>query len=262
MPHTRVICPVCDGTDFTVLDTAPAASRCQFCGLGIEHTLAARPLSFYERGAYDATRDHGAGSDRWTRFHHDSAVAADRMGQLEKVLPATQNAKGLWVDVGCSNGAVLVAARKRGWQVVGTEFDRATADEVSRVLGFLVLEAAQWYAAANAPGNAGKANVVSLFDVLEHVLDPVGLLQAAVASLAADGIVVIEVPDFGTVAENPEAFVKWHHRRVKPGEAAEHQWHFTADALDTLRTRRLTGVAAVRTTRPVAGKLQVVWRKK
>ncbi|HUR56048.1 MAG TPA: methyltransferase domain-containing protein, partial [Gemmataceae bacterium] len=175
---------------------------------------------------------------------------ADRLQQLAGVLPAP----GYWVDVGCSNGAMLALLRRRGWVVTGVEADPAACAEVTSLTGLSVIPFSQWQPLA---ASRLEATATSLYDVLEHCVDPVGVLKAASRSLRPDGVLIVEVPDFDTA---PDDFKTWKHRRVARS-FTEHVWHFSERSLDCLRARHLSDLVPARVARPVAGRLQVVWRK-
>jgi SAM-dependent methyltransferase len=262
----RVVCPVCDGEEFDPLtDQPPAAGRCRGCGLGIEYVLSTDPMAGYARGRYDALRDAGCGVPTWARFHHDTAVAVDRLRQLTPHLPAAP-AGGRWIDVGCGNGAMLALLRRRGWRPYGVEADLGSAHELQAVHGFPVIPYGTWLAAADAErgdkdGLRKVAAVVSFFDTLEHLLDPVAAVRTARSFTQPGGLIVVEAPDLDGVP--PQEFDAWKHRRKNrdAGEAGqtftEHVWHFCERSVTTL-LRRHYRATAVRVSRPVPGRFQAV----
>jgi len=100
-----------------------------------------------------------------------------------------------YLDVGCSTGFVVEAARDAGWDAIGIDLN-PSAIEFGRTRG-LDLRAA-------ALEDAGFANatfdVVSLFDVLEHLLDPVDTLRACTRLLRRGGIVFLYVPNYDSAS--------------------------------------------------------------
>lgn len=266
--HSLIACPVCDGEDFDLLGQAgppgqppglPRALRCKVCGLGVEPHVAV-PAEAYSRAAYDAARDHGRGADRYARLHHDTAVANRRFAQLAPCLPKAQDqTRPLWVDVGCGSGAFLAAARRRGWRVLGVEADPFAVRELGARMGLPALAYEAWVAAAQAPAASGgpRAQAVSFFDVLEHLLDPVDALKTAAAGLDSGGVIVVEVPDLDAAAD----FDAWKHRRITP-EFTEHLWHFSAPTLSRLVESHLPACRVERAGTPVEGKVQMVVRKR
>ena len=104
-------------------------------------------------------------------------------------------AGGSLLDFGCGVGAVVEAARRRGWHAAGCDL----------IPGAGVLH----------PGSVpGGWDVVTFFDSLEHLPDPAGCVE----SLAADWVMV-SVP----WCHHPYDWVwfgGWKHRR--PGEHLHH----------------------------------------
>jgi hypothetical protein len=261
----RLTCPICGGAEFQPLFDAvedtigrvvyAAAVRCAACDLGVEQTIRI-PDDAYS-AEYDKHRDQGQGSNRWSRFHHDRAVAEDRLRQLALVIGPPNNR--LWTDVGCNNGAFLVAARSAGWDVRGVEADEKVAESLSATLGVRVADAETWATHGNPYGHITNRGgmVVSLFDVLEHVLDPIGALLRVQQLLSAGDFVVIEVPDLDSAVPGES----WRHRRISK-EFTEHIWHFSAKALRALFAKHLPLFEEVHCATPVPTKLQMVWRKK
>lgn len=261
----RLTCPICGGAEFQPLFDAvedtigrvvyAAAVRCAACNLGVEQTIRI-PDDAY--GAeYDKHRDQGRGSDRWSRFHHDRAVAEDRLRQLAPVIGPPNNR--LWTDIGCNNGAFLVAARSAGWDVRGVEADEKVAESLCTTIGVRVVDGETWATHANPYSHIANRDgmVVSLFDVLEHVLDPIGALLRVQQLLSAGDFVVIEVPDLDSAVPSEV----WRHRRISK-EFTEHVWHFSAKALRALFAKYMPRFEEVRCETPVPTKLQMAWRKK
>lgn len=246
-----LVCPICDGDDFATLDEASSSYQCRQCTLGLEARPLADPLGTYERTAYDEQRVRNGHWPSWSRFHHDYAIGRARLSQLTRaqVLPDRTQLER-FADYGCGNGAFLAAVRREGHKVLGVELDEAFADEVGRVLGIRVLTTGDFLMHARAH----TAQVLTLFDVLEHLIDPVGVLRQAVECLDANGILVLEVPD---LSQHDGSLRTWKH--YKPGE---HGQMFTPLALNTMLERHFSGYAKVHEDIPIPGKLQVVWKKK
>jgi SAM-dependent methyltransferase len=262
--HDRLRCPVCGCDRFEELFPAAtdefkqqlyaAAVRCVVCSLGVEQTLSPAPHAAYD-GGYDNRRDNSAGSNRWRRFHHDRAVGEDRLRQLVPVIGPPNNR--LWVDVGCNNGALLVAARAAGWDVYGVEADEKVADALAAVVGLRVRSADEFMTGYRNPTGWDGGKVVSLFDVLEHLLDPIGALLRVGRLLSVGDYVVVEVPD----VDSAEPGKPWRHRRIS-AEFTEHVWHFGKKSLRALFARFLPDCDEVHCATPVPTKLQMAWRKK
>ena len=100
-----------------------------------------------------------------------------------------------YLDVGCSTGFVVEAARNRGWQAIGTDLN-PSAIEFGRARG-LDLRAVSLEDAGFEPASF---DAVSLFDVLEHLIDPLQVLRACTRLLAPGGIVFLYVPNYDSAS--------------------------------------------------------------
>jgi SAM-dependent methyltransferase len=140
------------------------------------------------------------------------------------------------LDVGAGLGVFPAAMREAGWDVIALEPDARTVAHLRDVAGvealaadLLTLEAAKM----------GSFNVVSFNKVLEHVEDPVALLQSAATFLAADGFIYLEVPDVAAAEEGPgrEEFFIEHHHVFSPASLALLAQHagLGVDAIERLR---------------------------
>jgi 2-polyprenyl-3-methyl-5-hydroxy-6-metoxy-1,4-benzoquinol methylase len=94
-----------------------------------------------------------------------------------------------WLDVGCGAGALLRAASRRGWDVVGTEV-AADAVEAIRDRGFDA-RLGELESLALEPGGF---DVVSAVEVLEHVPDPRRLLATAAGLIRLGGALYLTTP--------------------------------------------------------------------
>jgi 2-polyprenyl-3-methyl-5-hydroxy-6-metoxy-1,4-benzoquinol methylase len=100
-----------------------------------------------------------------------------------------------YLDVGCSTGFVVEAARDAGWTAVGVDLN-PSAIEFGRSRG-LDLRAVDMEQAGFEPASF---DAVSLFDVLEHLIDPVRTLRACARLLAPGGIVFLYVPNYDSAS--------------------------------------------------------------
>lgn len=100
------------------------------------------------------------------------------------------------LDIGCAGGAFLVAARDAGFEVVGLEPCRWLGEYARKEYGLDVRQGVL------RPGlfPASSFDVISLWDVIEHVPDPHALLGTVRSLLKDDGYLWINFPDIGSVA--------------------------------------------------------------
>lgn len=127
---------------------------------------------------------------------------------------------GAALEVGCGDGVMLHALRSRGWEVCGTERTEAMAATARDRYGI------RMYVDPEGP-QAGhdRFDLIILFQVLEHLSDPVAVLKRAAALLGDGGRIVVGVPNR---ASWQAAFGRgaWFHLDVP-----RHLVHFTPAAL-------------------------------
>ena len=103
-------------------------------------------------------------------------------------------AAGELLDVGCGHGLLLDEARRRGWSVTGLELSQAAAGYARGVLELDVREQRVEELAAEQ-GADGRFQVIVLADVIEHLDDPLGALDACERLLAPGGALCVVTPD-------------------------------------------------------------------
>ena len=104
-------------------------------------------------------------------------------------LPKVKGSQRL-LDLGCGNGEFLLRARSAGWDVVGLDFDNKAVEAACnqgldvRLGGIEELD----------PANE-QFDVITMAHVIEHVHDPVSVMQACFALLKKGGVLWIETPN-------------------------------------------------------------------
>lgn len=99
----------------------------------------------------------------------------------------TSRPPGTFIDFGCGDGSVLSVAVDAGWKAVGVELDPAVAARASETSGCPVL-------ISDDVSGAGRAEVVHLGDVIEHLPDPAAGVRRALSLLAPEGVLLAQGP--------------------------------------------------------------------
>ncbi|HEX3371556.1 MAG TPA: methyltransferase domain-containing protein, partial [Candidatus Acidoferrales bacterium] len=97
------------------------------------------------------------------------------------------------LEVGCGPGLMLEAFRRRGWQVSGTERNEAAAETARQTLGTNTIATSL----EDLPAHS-RFDLIVLFQVLEHVDDPVSMLRECAKKLAPGGCLIANVPNFAS----------------------------------------------------------------
>ncbi|RLI54344.1 MAG: hypothetical protein DRP09_13320 [Candidatus Thorarchaeota archaeon] len=98
--------------------------------------------------------------------------------------------KGNLLDVGCGRGRFLWEARKRGWNVFGVEFSESAAQD-ARGLGLNV----HTRDLLHAGFTSSYFDVVTMFNVIEHMRDPLSNAKEAHRILKENGLLVVRAPN-------------------------------------------------------------------
>jgi SAM-dependent methyltransferase len=172
---------------------------CRGCGLYRQNprvTAAAMRASEYDvpkagvpTPRRSSTADH-AGLEAWESKPREAVLGT--VAAVE-ALRSPEVLRGLWIDVGCQTGGLLVAARGCGYSVAGVDVDSASAEFCRTHHGFDA-----------RPGTLGEGRfatgssaVVSYRQVLEHVHDLPAELAEVRRVLAPGGLLLVEVPHGG-----------------------------------------------------------------
>jgi SAM-dependent methyltransferase len=184
-------------------------------------------------GADPATIDFDAlyGKDYYTGGH--DTVFADYVGQaaarrrharrklmLLRHLPPLLPRSGRWLDVGCAAGFFLAEAQAH-YEVQGVELSAWSSAWAREQLQLPVITGTLQHAALPS----SHFDVVSLWDVIEHVSDPVPLLAEVARVLKPAGRVVLTTGDWGSAYAQRRG-AEWH--LMTP------PWHLTMFSRATL----------------------------
>ncbi len=90
------------------------------------------------------------------------------------------------LDVGCSSGALLKVAQENGFQVSGAE-PATQAAQTAQAMGFDVFPG--FLQDAHFPDN--HFDIVTLFEVIEHLTDPIALISEVRRILKPGGILLL-----------------------------------------------------------------------
>ena len=95
------------------------------------------------------------------------------------------------LDIGSGPGFFLRRAKKRGWNVLGIE-PSPVACKYSKKQKIPVIQ--KFFHEVDIE-ELGKFDAIHIFDVLEHVNNPINILKKSHLLLKKDGIIIIEVPN-------------------------------------------------------------------
>jgi SAM-dependent methyltransferase len=155
--------------------------QCRFCGL-IWHNPAA-PEALYETDAYrESMGEHATLTDFYA--HHDAEI----IDKLKLTGTSIYRCK-VFMDIGCGGGGYADFIRGVAKEVILVEPTVSFAEKL-RDKGYEVFS----YAEDAADKYINKVDLITNYDVIEHVDDPLGFMRSIYKLLAPGGTAVIGTP--------------------------------------------------------------------
>ena len=243
-------CPVCGNivrTRRLVLDRA-TLGECAVCG----HLVTLESARRISADAY--------GGDGSLRAAYEHAYLKARLASYARGLVELGAPEGrTLLDFGCNYGHFVRAAAEGGWRTYGYEpgqtLRRSALPDVSeRILGSL-----------EDVYRITPVDVVTLWDVLEHIEAPDAVLQDIAGLLRPRGLLLVRVPDARVFRQLTR--LRWRPIRqiylkfCHPTNPEEHFNHFTPQSLSAVAGRagfrELVRLDAQRDERVAAGRTAV-----
>lgn len=117
------------------------------------------------------------------------------------------------LEIGSGVGLLIKEAQSRGLDAVGVEPSRSLVQAATQLTGVQLLQGIFPH-----PALAGRRfDIIYMVDVIEHVSDPVGLIQECGKALAPGGVLIVVTPDIGSMAAKILGHRWWHLRLAHVG---------------------------------------------
>lgn len=206
-PGLWVQCNLCGSTDLHILFTATRSARqvvrCRRCGLVFYNP---QPSPEMVAGLYNTEYFER----EFPKEHEEQQVqlAHRRLARIEYEVGGV----GRLLDVGCGVGRFLTVARARGWTAIGLDGAPVAVQAATCESGCLVL---QGDLMRSRPSDMPLFDVVTMWDVLEHLTDPVGDLRRVRHWLRPSGMLLIQTQNvngttYAWMRRRWEQFVEYH----------------------------------------------------
>ncbi|MDP7034605.1 MAG: class I SAM-dependent methyltransferase [Planctomycetota bacterium] len=185
-----VPCPLCTSDDFDPIHTEETTYfeqpislrivRCRKCQMVYTNPrLAEVNMAYEERETLDP---------QYIEHHMKTKqpVFTQALHRLQSLCPAPARV----IDIGCGVGGFLSVARKAGYDVVGIEPSPVDAQHAREELDLIVHDTLF----EKAELEANSFDMVTLWDVIEHVENPRGIVRRSAEVLRPGGWVVMRMP--------------------------------------------------------------------
>lgn len=154
--------------------------HCHSCDVMFWWPLGTPDADWYEEHYYYICRDYSP-SAKLAWYH--------RRFFDSPPLPA-----GKLLEVGCSTGEFLAAAQKKGYRVTGLELNRRSVEFARRIHGLQSVHALTLESYVQRFPEA-RFDIVAVFEVVEHLINPKSLLQQVRQVVNSGGSLVLSVPN-------------------------------------------------------------------
>lgn len=132
--------------------------------------------------------------------------------RVKRVQGKDNNAPGgnTLLDIGAASGIFMDLARQKGYDVTGIEPSEFLVEEAGKRYGLDLFNGTlEDYL---RDGKTGRFSVVTLLDIIEHLVEPDAFITLVSQLLEEDGILVIVTPDIGSLAARLMGKRWWHYR--------------------------------------------------
>lgn len=237
----HVVCNLCEADNFSPYCAVGPfhVVRCNECGL-----FCTNPRRSHEetKGLYSETY---FSSDDPSSFGYDDysthaeglrEVFANNLNIIESYLRPPASI----LDVGCAFGYFIEVASSRGWKAEGVEISGFASEAARRKTGASVRTGTL----ATAALEASSFDAVTMWDMLEHSLDPSAELAEAFRILKPGAYLFMTAPNAGSLMARIMG-PQWYGFK----SAAEHNYFFSADTIGRMLEK--AGFVPVETRRGV-----------
>ncbi len=204
--------------------------RCKACGL-VYLSPCPEPseMQSYYPPSYYFTLSPGPvlpPSKGCLRALYDSLSPSFGLRRIESKLAIVRRyfgeTRGRVLDIGVGDGDFLDHLGRLGWRVEGTDFSAEAARLASTRLGGITVRVGS---IEELDLEHEQFDLITLWDVLEHLYNPLDALRRIHSLLKPGGLLIISVPNFASL-ESRLLGRSWGHLDVP-----RHLTHFTSDSL-------------------------------
>jgi 2-polyprenyl-3-methyl-5-hydroxy-6-metoxy-1,4-benzoquinol methylase len=193
-----------------VMPETASKSKCPLCSYGqVVPFMTATDRFHWRTEEYDLMRCSGCSyvwlanppkpeemGPHYSEDYHRVIMAAGEMSaasrwQRQRVTVAHYKKGGSILDIGCSSGAFLGTLKGGSWELYGIEMEASTAEKAKAATGAEVFVGE----ALDAPFPDESFDVITGFDLLEHVYHPRQFLAKVQQWLKPGGIVYLGLPN-------------------------------------------------------------------
>lgn len=195
--------------------------RCPRCHLGetdLKKEYDVFVKEFYSQGYYEGDPTRSA----YASYEADKPLIVRNMKKFLSFISA-KKPKGKLLDVGCAFGYFVELAISQGYDAYGFDASRFAAKTASELVGKSRIKEGTIQSVSYPKGSF---DVITLFDVFEHLQDPLNDMKKLSSLLKKDGVILIATGDTKSIAARifqrrwtfyipPQHIFFFHRRNVR-----------------------------------------------
>lgn len=209
--------------------------RCPICYLGeteLKRDYTKFVKEFYSEGYYEGDPTRSAYMD----YELDKPLIVQNMRKFLSFLPASQS-KAKFLDVGCAFGYFVELAMRHGYDAYGFDPSAFAAKKARELVGARRIQEGT---IQEATYPKASFDVITMFDVFEHLQDPLRDMKKLRSLLKPGGVILIATGDTRSVAARimkrkwtffiPPQHIFFFHRKnvvtlLSLAGLVPHAWH-------------------------------------
>ncbi len=166
--------------------------RCRLCETDLKREYDAFVREFYSKGYYEGDPTRSAYAD----YELDKPLIVKNMRKFLSFL-TSRKPSGKLLDVGCAFGYVVELSRRSGYDAYGFDPSHFAVMKARKLVG---KERIQESTIGTATYKKESFDVITMFDVFEHLQDPLADMKKLTRLLKKDGIIIVATGDTESVA--------------------------------------------------------------
>jgi 2-polyprenyl-3-methyl-5-hydroxy-6-metoxy-1,4-benzoquinol methylase len=178
--------------------------------------------SVYNEGYWESTSPKDRG---YADYRRAAPLYIKTFRKRYSLIEKFAGTKGRTLDIGCAAGFFLKVMKDKGWEVSGVElspeiaaYARDTFDLEDIFVGTL----------DEAPHQEKSFDLVTMWDVIEHIAEPLPFLKRAASLLKDTGCLILETQNVDSRFAK-RLGPRWHHYKH-----LEHLYHFNPKTIERL----------------------------
>ncbi len=190
--------------NFKITDSAYGSlwtfSSCKNCGFVFSNPYVPEE---HITDFYSQLEDHEYSTEAEGRTKNFTTIFK-RLNRLQKKIPHTDNTL---LDIGAASGIFLNLAKQEGYEIEGIEPSEFLVNEAHERCGIQLFKGTVEEYKTNK-----KFPVVTLLDILEHLVEPDAFMSEVDKLIDENGLLVIVTPDIKSLAARLTGKRWWHYR--------------------------------------------------